>query len=152
LGFLRYNLPPATVFLGDSGSMLIGLILGTLAIESSLKAPATVALTAPVALLVLPIFDTTVAILRRTLTGRSLYATDRGHLHPCLWRSGLSTGGVFFLVAFFCLRVAPGALASRAFHNDWTALLPALTVISFLPLPRLFGHAELVLVKERILS
>src|SRR5439155_5894298 len=49
LGFLRYNFPPASIFLGDSGSMLIGLVIGALAIRSSLKSPATVALAAPVA-------------------------------------------------------------------------------------------------------
>src|SRR5436305_11254769 len=49
LGFLRYNFPPATIFLGDSGSMLIGLTVGVLAIQSSLKGAATVALAAPAA-------------------------------------------------------------------------------------------------------
>src|SRR5439155_8367461 len=88
LGFLPFNLPPASVFLGDSGSMLVGLVLGTLAIQSSLKAPATIALATPVALLILPIFDTTVAILLRTMTGRSLYTTDRGHLLHRLLRFG----------------------------------------------------------------
>ena len=76
LGFLRYNFPPASIFLGDAGSMLVGLVLGTLAIESSLKTPATIVLSFPVALLALPIFDTTAAIVRRKLTGRSLYSTD----------------------------------------------------------------------------
>ena len=51
LGFLGYNFPPASIFLGDSGSMIVGLVVGTLAIQSSLKAPATVALTMPVVLL-----------------------------------------------------------------------------------------------------
>jgi UDP-GlcNAc:undecaprenyl-phosphate/decaprenyl-phosphate GlcNAc-1-phosphate transferase len=152
LGFLRYNLPPASVFLGDSGSMLVGLVLGTLAIQSSLKAPATIALATPVALLILPIFDTTAAILRRKLTGRSLYTSDRAHLHHCLLRSGLSTWGALVLICCFCLLAGFGVLASRAFDNDWIALLTALTVISILITTRLFGHAELMLVKERLLS
>src|SRR5437868_2212657 len=90
LGFLRYNFPPATIFLGDSGSMLIGLVLGVLAIKSALKTPTTVALMAPAVLLTIPIFDTFAAILRRKLTGRSIYSTDRGHLHHCLLSRGLS--------------------------------------------------------------
>jgi UDP-GlcNAc:undecaprenyl-phosphate GlcNAc-1-phosphate transferase len=152
LGFLPFNLPPASVFLGDSGSMLVGLVLGTLAIQSSLKAPATIALATPVALLILPIFDTTAAILRRKLTGRSLFATDRGHLHHCLLRRGLSPWSALLLICFFSLLIGAGVLASRAFNNDWIALVTALTVISILVTTRLFGHAELMLVKERLRS
>ena len=81
LGFLWWNLPPATVYMGDSGSMLIGLVIGAVAIPTSLKGPATVALSAPLAILVLPIFDTTAAVVRRKLTGRGLATADRGHLH-----------------------------------------------------------------------
>ena len=81
LGFLRFNFPPAKIFLGDAGSMLIGLVVGTLAIGGSFKGPATVALAAPLAIWALPIFDSVAAIMRRKLTGRSIYATDRGHLH-----------------------------------------------------------------------
>src|SRR5262249_13889999 len=125
LGFLFYNFPPASVFLGDCGSMLIGLAVGVLAIRSSLKAPATVALAAPTALLILPIFDTTAAILRRKLTGRSLYTTDRGHLHHCLLRSGLSNRRALLAVAGLCLVTAVGALASLAWNNEALALLSA---------------------------
>jgi UDP-GlcNAc:undecaprenyl-phosphate GlcNAc-1-phosphate transferase len=57
LGFLRYNFPPASIFLGDSGSMLIGLIVGAVALRGSLKGPATVALAAPLAILAIPEFD-----------------------------------------------------------------------------------------------
>jgi UDP-GlcNAc:undecaprenyl-phosphate GlcNAc-1-phosphate transferase len=150
LGFLRYNLPPARAYLGDCGSMLVGLVLGTLAIQSSLKAPATVALATPLVVLTLPIFDTTAAILRRKLTGRSLYTTDRGHLHHCLLRRGLSVWGVLFLVSFFCLATGMAGLASAAFNNDLIALLTGLAVIATLVVTRLFGHAEAMLVKERL--
>src|SRR5262249_61066553 len=56
-GFLRYNFPPATIFLGDSGSVLIGLVIGAVAIKGSFKGPATAALVAPIATLAGPIFD-----------------------------------------------------------------------------------------------
>jgi len=72
LGFLRYNLPPATIFLGDAGSMVIGLVVGVLGIQSALKGPATIALVAPLAILTIPILDTAAAIVRRKLTGRSI--------------------------------------------------------------------------------
>jgi UDP-GlcNAc:undecaprenyl-phosphate GlcNAc-1-phosphate transferase len=152
LGFLRYNLPPATIFLGDSGSMLIGLVLGVLAIKSSLKTPTTVALMAPAALLTIPIFDTFVAILRRKLTGRSIYSTDRAHLHHCLLSRGLSRWRVLCLVAGFCLLTGIGALLSLALNNELFALLSSLAVVTILVACRLFGHTELRLLRQRVQS
>jgi UDP-GlcNAc:undecaprenyl-phosphate GlcNAc-1-phosphate transferase len=151
-GFLRYNLPPASIFLGDCGSMLVGLVLGTLAIECCLKAPAAIALSAPVVLLILPLFDTTAAIIRRKLTGRSIYTTDRGHLHHCLLRRGFSVWRVLLLVSAFCLATGLAVLASQAFNNEWIALLTGLAVVGVLVLTRLFGYAEMILIKERLFS
>jgi UDP-GlcNAc:undecaprenyl-phosphate GlcNAc-1-phosphate transferase len=150
LAFLRYNFPPASIFLGDSGSMLIGLVIGVLAIQSSLKGPATVALAAPTALLIVPIFDTTAAILRRKLTGRSIYTTDRGHLHHCLQRHGLTRVRVLLLVSGLCLLTGAGALAGMLLKNEVVALLSAVAVVAILVLPRLFGHAELSLLGQRV--
>jgi UDP-GlcNAc:undecaprenyl-phosphate/decaprenyl-phosphate GlcNAc-1-phosphate transferase len=148
--FLCFNLPPASIFMGDCGSMLVGLVIGVLAIHSSLKAPATVALAAPVALLIIPIFDTLAAITRRTLTGRSLYSTDRGHIHHCLLRSGLSGLRVLGLVSSLCLLVVFGALGSLAFNNEILAVIAAVTVVGLLIVSRLFGYVEFLLIKERL--
>jgi UDP-GlcNAc:undecaprenyl-phosphate GlcNAc-1-phosphate transferase len=150
LGFLRYNFPPATIFLGDSGSMLIGLVIGVLAIQTSLKTPATIALAAPTALLTLPIFDTLVAILRRKLTGRSLYDTDRGHLHHCLLRRGLSNSRALLVAACFCLVTVAGVFASLVFQNELLAVLSGLTVVGILVSCRVFGHAEVSLLLHRL--
>ena len=140
LGFLRYNFPPASIFLGDCGSMLIGLVVGVLAIQSSLKGPTTVALAAPLALFTIPIFDTAAAILRRKLTGRSIYCTDRGHLHHCLLGHGMSSRLALLVVAALCLVTVVGVLASIAWRNDGIALVAATTVIATLVLTRLFGY------------
>ena len=99
IGFLPYNFPRARIFLGDTGSMLIGLLLGTLALRSSVKSQATLALAAPVAVLSVLIFDVMMAILRRKLTGRSLYSTDRGHLHHRLGQMGFPPAGVVLFVS-----------------------------------------------------
>lgn len=151
IGFLRHNLPPADMFMGDSGSMLVGLILGSLAIHCSLKAPATVALALPVTLLVLPIFDTAAAIVRRKLTGRSIYTTDRGHLHHCLLRGGLSNRVALGLVACCCIVASTGALSSQAFENDWIALVTAASIVAVLIVTRRFGYAEFMLIKGRLM-
>jgi UDP-GlcNAc:undecaprenyl-phosphate GlcNAc-1-phosphate transferase len=152
LGFLRYNFPPATIFLGDSGSMLIGLAIGVLAIQSSLKGPATMALAAPLATLTIPILDTTAAIIRRKLTGRSIYSTDRGHLHHCLLNRGLSTRSVLLWVSFFCLFTVSGALVSLALKNESVALLSGAMVVCILVGIRIFGYGEFLLARNRLLS
>jgi len=149
-GFLLYNLPPATIFLGDCGSMLIGLMLGALAIRSSLKGPATVALAAPTVVWAIPIFDVGMAILRRKLTGRSIYETDRSHLHHCLLRRGLSGRGTLLWISGFCACTSLGALASVAQQNEWLAVLSALAVIGTLVMARIFGHGEFSLLVRRL--
>lgn len=150
LGFLRYNFPPASIFLGDSGSMLIGLIIGVLAIQSSLKATAAVGLAAPLAILTLPIMDTFAAIVRRKLTGRSIYATDRGHLHHCMMSRGLSHRKVLVAVAALCFVCVVGAWLSIYLKNEVYALLSAVVVVSILVASRLFGYVELVLIKKSL--
>jgi len=150
LGFLRFNFPPASIYLGDPGSMLIGLIIGSLAIKSSLKGPATVALAAPVAILAIPILDTLAAIFRRKLTGRSIYTTDRGHLHHCLLRQGYSKVTVLLFVSLLCLLAVAGAYLSITLNSEWLALLAGFTVAVILVRMRWFGNGEVLLVTDRI--
>jgi UDP-GlcNAc:undecaprenyl-phosphate GlcNAc-1-phosphate transferase len=150
LGFLWWNLPPATVYMGDSGSMLIGLVIGAVAIPTSLKGPAAVALSAPLAILVLPIFDTAAAVIRRKLTGRGLATADRGHLHHVLMRNGLTVPRVLVIVGVLGLIAAGGALASTALNNDLFALIAAGGVVAALIAGKLFGNAELRLIHKRL--
>jgi UDP-GlcNAc:undecaprenyl-phosphate GlcNAc-1-phosphate transferase len=151
LGFLRYNLPPATVYLGDCGSMLIGLVVAALAIQASIKGPA-MALVAPTAILILPLLDTSAAIVRRKLTGRGLAIPDRGHLHHVLQRSGMTIRRVLVLVTVLGLIAAGGALVSVYMRNDLIALLSSGAVALILVTGGLFGNAEVRLMKERTIA
>ena len=151
-GFLIYNFPPARIFLGDSGSMVIGLVLGALAIRSSLKGPATVALAAPTAVWAVLIFDVSMAIVRRKLTGRSLYTTDRGHLHHTLLRKGLSGTRIVVWVGMLCAFCGAGALASICYQNDLLAIGSALAVVVALVLTRFFGDSEVTLIAKSVRS
>jgi UDP-GlcNAc:undecaprenyl-phosphate GlcNAc-1-phosphate transferase len=130
--------------------MLIGLVVGVLAIRSSLKGPATIALAAPAAMLAIPAFDTLAAILRRKLTGRSIYDTDRSHLHHCLLRRGLSSRVALLAIASCCLLTVLGALATLAFNNESFAVVTSLLVVAGLVVSRLFGYPEFLLVKTRL--
>jgi len=161
VGFMRFNFPPASVFLGDSGSMLIGLVVGALAIQGSLKGPGTVLLAAPLAVWTIPIFDSAAAIIRRKLTGRSIYTTDRGHLHHRLLSLLGSNRRVLLCLACCCALTSGAALLSvvwgwRKQPNEWTAaadLAPLLTccalVIIFIA-TGVFGRAEVLLLGRRL--
>ena len=152
VGFLRFNFPPATIFLGDAGSMLIGLVVGSLAIGASLKGPATVAMAAPLAIWSLPMFDSFVAILRRKLTGRSIYATDRGHLHHRLMTRFGNNARVLGFVAVCCAVTCTGALISLFMQNDLAALASVFAVICILVATQIFGHVEFVMLASRVRS
>ena len=152
LGVLCFNFPPARIFLGDAGSMLIGLIAGTVAIGASVKGPATMALAAPLAVWAIPIFDSAMAIARRKLTGRSIYETDRGHLHHCLLKRGYNGRSALYAISSMCALTAAGALASVWLHNELLATAAASTVLATLLVTGLFGRSELLLLTSRLAS
>ena len=90
LGFLYFNFPPARIYLGDGGAYFLGFQIGVFAIEGSHKGEVMAALAAPLFVLVLPILDATLAILRRGLRGLPLFRPDRRHLHHHLLDTGFS--------------------------------------------------------------
>ncbi|MGQ9913947.1 MAG: MraY family glycosyltransferase [Thermogutta sp.] len=146
LGFLPYNFPPAKIFLGDAGSMLIGLMLGAMVLRASLKGPATLLISAPLALWTLPLFDTALAILRRKLTGRSIYSPDRSHLHHRLMQRFSNNVYVLICVAVLSSITCLAALASVATGNDVISLVTIIAVLVGLVAGGWFGRSELGLL------
>lgn len=98
LGFLRYNFNPATIFLGDSGSLFIGFLLSALALYGAQKAPTIVAVAIPVVSFGLPILETALSILRRLISGRPVFTADREHIHHKLLQHGLTHRQVVILL------------------------------------------------------
>jgi len=90
LGFLPYNFHPASIFLGDSGSLMIGFLLGSASVLWSQKSASWVGMTAPVMMLTIPLLEVILSIARRFLRGRSIFCADRGHIHHRLLDRGLS--------------------------------------------------------------
>ncbi|WP_460168407.1 glycosyltransferase family 4 protein [Thermostilla marina] len=146
IGFLWFNLPPASIFLGDSGSMLIGLMIGAMAIRASLKGAGTVLLAAPLALCLLPILDSTAAVVRRKLSGRSIFATDRAHLHHRLLEKLGNNYRVLAVVGVLCIVLCLGGLAGVALKNDLVALATSAAVVVILLVTGLFGRGEAKLI------
>jgi UDP-GlcNAc:undecaprenyl-phosphate GlcNAc-1-phosphate transferase len=147
LGFLIYNRPPASIYLGDAGSMVIGLFIGVIAIWGSVK-ESTMLSVAPLLMLTIPLFDSVVALLRRVLTGRSIYATDRGHLHHRLL-DRFSHRVMLVVVASLCTITTVGAILSMHFDNQWIAVASVALVVGALVLTRSFGNAELRMLAAR---
>lgn len=102
LGFLPYNLNPAKIFMGDTGSTFLGFILATVSIQGLFKFYTIISFAVPFLMLGLPIFDTCFAILRRLAKGQSPMAPDRGHIHHRLIDMGFSqkqTVAVLYVVS-----------------------------------------------------
>jgi UDP-GlcNAc:undecaprenyl-phosphate GlcNAc-1-phosphate transferase len=96
LGYLPYNRHPARVFMGDTGSQLLGFVLGYLALAIDQRAAGDLGAFIPVFALAIPLSDLVFAVLRRTARGQSPFAADRGHWHHRLTDAGLSQRQVCF--------------------------------------------------------
>jgi len=145
-GFLIYNRPPASIFLGDSGSTLIGLMIGVLGIQGTLKSSATLSITTPVVLMTLPMFDVVMAMVRRKLTGRPLALGDHEHIHHCLLNRGLGPWQVLGILGAFCLATGAAATAATFFRMDALAWIIATTLVVLMIRLRVFGHREVGLI------
>jgi UDP-GlcNAc:undecaprenyl-phosphate/decaprenyl-phosphate GlcNAc-1-phosphate transferase len=122
-GFLRHNFYPARIFMGDSGALLLGYALATVAIQGLLKTAATVALFFPLVMLAIPILDTGFVLARRLKHGEKLYVADQAHLHFRFLRRGFSQRRATLTMYAWCVTLAAAALATRFVpfreHGEW---------------------------------
>ncbi len=149
-GFLVLNFPPASLYLGDSGSLLLGFLLASIGILGAQKGPMVVALLVPAIALGLPIFDTSLAILRRWTKGLPFMAGDRQHLHHKLQELGLTQRHAALAVYGACIVLAAVALLLTASNSLQAALLlgvlAAVTILAF----RTIGRHELAGLKRKL--
>ena len=150
IGFLRYNFAPASIYLGDAGSMVIGLVIGAIAVQTHMKTPAFIALTIPLAAWAIPILDSGAAIVRRKLTGQSLFAPDRGHLHHSLLTRGWTVRQASTFIALICATTCLSAVLGVLWQNEWIVIGTVVAVVIFLISSRTFGHIEFALLKHRV--
>jgi UDP-GlcNAc:undecaprenyl-phosphate GlcNAc-1-phosphate transferase len=123
VGFLFYNFNPASIFMGDTGSMFLGFVLAATAIQTNQKASTAVAVLIPGIALGLPIMDTLLAIGRRAIRGRPLFQADREHIHHRLMALGLSHRQTVLVLYGFCLLLGAAALVLTYASNGQAALL-----------------------------
>lgn len=122
LGFLRYNLPPASIFLGDCGSMMIGFVLGCCGVAWSQKCVTLVGMLAPVMAVAVPLLDVTLSIGRRLVTGKPIFSADRRHIHHLLLDRGLTTKGAVLLLYGVTFAAALLALGQSIFAGRFDSL------------------------------
>ena len=151
LGFLIHNFHPASVYMGDCGSNLLGLLLGCVAVLGSAKTNAVLALIFPLIVLAVPFLDTTFVVLKRMKYHRPVYAADREHFHHRLDRIGFSTRRTVLYLYAWTLSLAGLAIALRFvpysdnggnLHLGWAAVMAALGLLT------LIGSVYLVYVLE----
>lgn len=109
LAFLRYNFPPAKIFLGDAGALLLGFWLAAIGVAAAAKTAAATTLALPMLILGVPVVDALWAIMRRTLARQPMWRADRGHLHHRLLARGFSPRKTILVV--YAISAALGAAA-----------------------------------------
>lgn len=150
VGFLLFNWPPARIFLGDSGSLPLGFLVGALALEASAKKAAGLTLAVPVVLLSIPMFDTSMAILRRKLNGRSIGQGDRAHIHHLLRDRGWSSTKALLAICGMCSVTAAAVLAATVLNQDWIAIVVCVALLATLVGGRVFGFNETMLLIRHV--
>ena len=152
VGFLADNLPPARIYMGDAGSMMIGLVVAVLSLRAcGAGLHSRLSLLPLLSLSSLPLLDVVAAIGRRWLTGRSLFSPDRGHLHHRLIERFGSNGRALAIAIGLSSLAASGAgLALHGGYGDLSSALFLALVLLILVGSGIFGVSELRLVWARV--
>ncbi len=126
LGFLRHNFYPAKIFMGDSGSMFIGLVISALGLVSSQKSAVSFAILVPFIALGYPVLDTVLAIVRRAKARRPIFSADREHIHHVLLSYGYSHQKTVVVLYIICLFFACMAFLFATFNRSGTFIVGVL--------------------------
>lgn len=141
LGFLIFNFNPASIFMGDTGSMFLGFVLAVSSVVTSTKSGTAVAMLVPIISLGLPIMDTLLAMIRRTLIGRPMFAADKEHIHHRLMsRLQLSHRNAVLVLYALCCLFGLTALGLSFANSAQSALLLAGIAVVVVVLMRKLGY------------
>jgi UDP-GlcNAc:undecaprenyl-phosphate GlcNAc-1-phosphate transferase len=128
LGFLFFNFPPARVFMGDSGALLLGYLLGVVAVIGSLKTGAVVTLAVPLLILAVPFLDTGFVVAKRLKYRRKPWSPDTNHFHHRMARIGFSQRRTVAYLYGWTVILAGLAVALGLYHRNHEAALVALVI------------------------
>lgn len=142
IGFLFFNFNPATIYLGDSGSLLIGFLLGSCAILWSEKAVTILGMTAPLMVLAVPLLDTAISVIRRYLRSKPLFAADQGHIHHRLLARGFSSRRVVFIIYGVSAIGACLSILETTYHQRYGVAVAIAFVLAVAAGIRYLDYAE----------
>ena len=152
LGFLFCNFPPAKVYLGDTGSMLIGLVTGILLLCASMTDNHVIRVAPPLAVALIPIFDLTLSFFRRISSERGLFAADRCHIqHRLLLRFNCERKILAVFAILFALAGAAGCIGIYT-GSDWLPIGVFCLLPCGLVLTHLFGWEDTVVLIRHIVN
>jgi UDP-GlcNAc:undecaprenyl-phosphate/decaprenyl-phosphate GlcNAc-1-phosphate transferase len=123
VGFLRYNFNPASIFLGDCGSLMIGFGLGCYAVLWGQKSATILGITAPLMALAIPLIDVALAVARRFLVGKPIFLADRGHIHHRLLDRGWTPRRAALLIYGCCALAAMFSLLTAMERTNYAGLV-----------------------------
>jgi UDP-GlcNAc:undecaprenyl-phosphate GlcNAc-1-phosphate transferase len=150
LGFLRYNFNPATAFLGDSGSLLLGFLLGCFGVIWRFKTATVFGMIAPLMAMSVPILDATLAVARRFLRGRPIFGADRGHVHHRLLDRGHTHRRVVLLLYGACAFGAVLSLLQSVQRDRYSGVVIFLFCAGTWICIRRLGYAEFRAVRSMV--
>ncbi|HET6999079.1 MAG TPA: MraY family glycosyltransferase [Solirubrobacterales bacterium] len=157
LGFLRHGFPPATTFMGDTGSNLLGYLLGIIAVQGALKTNAVVALFLPLIILTVPILDTGFVVAKRLKYRRPIYKADRWHFHHRMANIGFSQRRTLLYLYGWTMVMAALALALRFvpysddhgnFDPAWTAVIAVFGLLALAASVYLVSVLEILTLRQ----
>jgi UDP-GlcNAc:undecaprenyl-phosphate GlcNAc-1-phosphate transferase len=138
LGFLVFNFPPASSFMGDCGANLLGLLMGVITVEAAVKTTAVLSFVLPLILLAVPFLDTTFVVLKRLKYKQAIYRPDNEHFHHRMARIGFSNRRTIAYLYTWTLMLAGLALALRFvpysdhkghLHTGWALVMLAIGLL-----------------------
>lgn len=141
LAFLRYNSSPASIFLGDCGSLTIGFLLGCYSVVWSEKSATLPGLAAPLMALSIPLLDTLLSIGRRFLQHRPIFGSDRNHIHHRLLDRGFSPRTAVWVLYGAC--GVAGAFSLLVIQNRFSGLIIVLFCVAVVIGVQCLGYASL---------
>jgi len=132
IGFLPYNFNPASIFMGEVGSALLGFLLAAISMEGAFKSAAGFVIAVPILALGVPIYDTLFAIVRRKINGKPISVADKGHLHHRLLAMGLSQRQSVVIMYLISAFLGGVAIIAMQISPRSSYLLLGIVVVTFI--------------------
>jgi UDP-GlcNAc:undecaprenyl-phosphate GlcNAc-1-phosphate transferase len=146
LAFLRYNWHPASLYMGDSGALMLGVLLGIISLVGAMRSPTVIALSVPIVFAGIPVLDTLFAIIRRVRHGKPIHLFDMEHFHHVLLRNGFKQRQAVLIICIWTAVLTGGGVLISSVHGIMVYVLFVLLALISVILIWRFGLFDSVLL------